>query len=143
VSILPSQTNARRVPNRPFNDEGELFATGSALDRGWSGPVIDNHGGMEVTVGNARLLDGKNVIRLWNHSKDRAQFVELPVHAVWYSANNRKDLLVKAYLSPHEVLRLKFASGDDLALQGRSGPRATWPENITLCPVFCASEVIR
>ena len=143
MSVLPSHTAARRVPNRPYNDDGELFATGAGIDRGWSGPVIEEDGSMEVTVGNAKLLDGKNVIRIWNHSKDRSQFVELPVHAVWCSVNNRKDLLVKVHLPPHEVLRLRFASGDNLALQGRPDPRAGWPENITLCPVFCASEVLR
>jgi hypothetical protein len=134
---------ARRVQNSPFNDDGELFATGSAFDRGWWGVVIDDRGGMEVTVGNAKLLDGKNVIRLWNHSKNPAQFVEVPVHAIWRAANNRKDLLVKTYLPPSEVLRLGFESGDELALQGRPDPRTTWPENITLCPVFTASEVLR
>lgn len=133
---------AVRVPNRPFNTEGELYATGGGVAFGWSGPYIDRHGGLLVNVGNAEYLDGANVIRLWNHSKDRTRAIELPVKPIWRSAGGRSELLVSVYLSPAEVEELGFRSGDTLALQSRPTDRDARHHPITLAPVFLETQVL-
>lgn len=133
---------AARLPNRPFNAEGELYATGGGVAFGWSGPYIDRDGGLLVNVGNAQYLDGANVIRLWNHSKDRTRAIELPVRPIWRSAGGKSEPLVSVYMSPAEVLELGFVSGDTLALQSRPQGCDARLNPITLAPVFLESQVL-
>jgi hypothetical protein len=133
---------ARRVSNRPFNDDGELYATGAGVAHGWSGLYLDRNGGLQVTIGNAEYLEGKNAIRLWNHSKDRSVHVEVPVRPVWYSVNDRRDMLVSIYLGTEEVLRLGFESGDVLAMQSTVRRKGARPPPITLAPVFLEKQVL-
>lgn len=133
---------AVRLPNRPFNSDGELYATGAGVAYGWSGPYIDRDGGLLVNIGNAQYLNGANVIRLWNHSKDRSRAIEVPVRPVWRSAGGRSELLVSIHLGPAEVQELGFASGDTLALQSRPVGHDARHNPITLAPVFLEGQVL-
>lgn len=156
MSVLPSQSSptvkvvhatrgegkAQKVPNVPFNNDGELYATGSGVDRGWLAPIVDRDGGMQVTIGNAEFFDGSAAVRLWNHSKNRAHTVELAVRPVTYCVNGRVELLVSHYLTPAEVYRLGFASGDLLALQYTVRRKGEPLPHVTVSPVYLEHEVL-
>jgi hypothetical protein len=156
MSVLPSQSSptvkvvhaikgegrAPKVPNVPFNERAELYATGSGVSRGWMAPIVDKQGGMQVTIGNAEFFDSSAAVRLWNHSKNRAQVVEIAVRPVTYCVNGRSELLVSRYLTAAEVQRLGFASGDLLAMQLTVRRKGEPLPAVTVSPVYLEHEVL-
>jgi hypothetical protein len=125
--------------NRPFNDDGLLYAYGDAIGLGQPGVFVDRQSGtLSFTVGNAKI---GTVLRIGAMSVKRRRVVkamEVPVEQGWTFGNAPRDLRVRVTLSPSELRRMGLAPGGKLALQTLDGSERG---DITWMPVLTEEEI--
>ncbi|MBK7859189.1 MAG: hypothetical protein IPJ65_11325 [Archangiaceae bacterium] len=124
--------------NRPFNDEGLLYAYGDAIGLGQPGVFIDRHtGAMSLVVGNAKP---GTLLRIGAMSVKRRRVVkamELPIETGWTFENAPHDLRVRISLSASELRRMGLVAGGKLALQTLDGSERG---DITWLPVLTENQ---
>jgi hypothetical protein len=143
-ATLPAPRHSTHTPtvaNRPFNTDGQLYAYGEGIALGRLSVFVDALGGMQLNIGNARLLDGKNSVLVWNHSGKKSNAIELPVRPSWVNRNDARNMSVDTYLTPDDVRRLGLKPGSKLALQPKESATPGQKEPVTLVPVFSEKQV--
>jgi hypothetical protein len=124
--------------NRPFNEDGSLYAYGDAIGLGQPGVFVDRHGGLSFTIGNAAP---GTVLRIGAMSLKRRRVVkalELPVESGMTFNNSPRDVKVRVNLSATDLRRMGIHPGIKLALQtvGNDGRG-----DITWLPVHREDEI--
>jgi hypothetical protein len=134
VYVLPtankSWVDRQLHKNRPFNDDGQLYAYGDAIGLGQPGVFVDRlSGGLTFTVGNSKP---GTVLRIGVMSDKRRRVVkamEFPVARGWVFGNAPRDVRMQVALSATDLKRMGIHAGVKLALQELDGPNRgdiTW-----------------
>jgi hypothetical protein len=138
-SSMRSWTDRKLIKNRPFNEDGQLYAYGDAIGLGQPGLFIErNHGGLSFTIGNATP---GTTLRIGAMSLKRRRVVkalEVPVQTGWTFSNAPKDVRVRVNLSPSELRRMGIHVGMKLAVQALD---AEGRGDITWLPVHSEVEI--
>jgi hypothetical protein len=125
--------------NRPFNEDGALYAYGDAIGLGQPGVFVDRHsGGLSFTVGNAAP---GTVLRIGAMSLKRRRVVkalELPVEGGWTFNNAPRDVKVRVNLTATDLRRMGIHPGVKLALQTLG---ADGRGDITWLPIHREDEI--
>ena len=124
--------------NRPFNEEGLLYAYGDAIGLGQPGLFIDRHGSLSFTVGNAKAGTQLRIGAMSVKRRRVVKAMEIAVETGWTFGNHPRDLRVRINLSASELRRMGVAPGGKLALQTLDGSERG---DITFLPVYSEEEI--
>src|SRR4051812_37202347 len=100
VVQLKSWIDRQVHKNRPFNEDGLLYAYGDAIGLGQPGLFIDRHtGALSFTIGNAKPGTTLRVGAMSIKRRRVVKAMELPVEKGWTFGNVPRDMRVRVTLS--------------------------------------------